>query len=851
MKSVCKFTAPRLRLSLIKLFTLFCCAWMLPALAEPLTLKVDFAQTNGVIRALHGVNKGPLGPGSLMDLTAEHRAIGVPHTRLHDCYFPNPYVVDIHAVFPDFNADPAKPESYDFRLTDEYLAAVRASGAQIVYRLGESIEHTSVKRFVHPPTDTEKWAAICLGIIRHYNEGWVNGHRYDIRYWEIWNEPENRPAMWSGTDEDYFQLYRVTAKTIRKAYPNLKIGGPAVGASGRFVNGKFQPTEFVNNLLKLCRAESLPMDFFSWHCYTDNPNELVLRTQAIRELLDRHGFTKTENHLNEWNYLPGNSWAPLERQSPAPARQRYYEAMAGVPGAAFIASALIELQDAPLDVGNLFHGEVGAFGIFNEFGVPQKNYYALLAFQKLVETSQRVTTTGSKPGQLALAAGLNAERDEATVLVSNYAADSDEVRLDLSHLPWPEATKVELRLVNETNKLGIVHTETISAENPQFTFRLPNPAIALIQLRPAKASAQLKLTSPANRLVFQRDQKNQAYLPIAGTIATPNAVIEARLVPAGQAATTESWQPIATAKPDGSFSGKLLAQGGWYTLEVRALSNTRTIAETYVSRVGIGEVFVVVGHSVAQGGELNLPGSMDERVNTVALETAHPDRQQNYERTADPQYLPALTGSVFSDGTRPAPFGHGTYFWARFSELLAQKENVPVMIFNAGFGGTSLQHWAKSARGELFEHSFVRAPIRMPYINLHNTLKHYLTVTGVRAILSDQGQNDSNDPTADTIFNNSRTWIEQARTDLGYPQLAIVVNRQTPYPQRTVIRQAQEQIIREIPHCYPGPDYDTLAEADRPDRIHLGESGAIRAAQLWANALDKKFFQQAIPYLPK
>ena len=41
-----------------------------------------------------------------------------------------------------------------------------------------------------PPKDPEKWARICEHIIRHYTEGWADGYHYNIRYWEIWNEPE-------------------------------------------------------------------------------------------------------------------------------------------------------------------------------------------------------------------------------------------------------------------------------------------------------------------------------------------------------------------------------------------------------------------------------------------------------------------------------------------------------------------------------------------------------------------------------------------------------------------------------------------------------------------------------------
>src|SRR5690606_22866365 len=124
---------------------------------------------------------------------------------------------------------------------------------------------------------------------------------------------------------------------------------------------------FVTGFLNVCRAESLPLDFFSWHCYTADSTELVARAKAVRDLLNAYGFRATESHLNEWNFLPGNSWAPMSRSSAPLERQRYYRAMAGAPGAAFIAAALMDLQAAPLDQANLFHGELGAFGMFDEF----------------------------------------------------------------------------------------------------------------------------------------------------------------------------------------------------------------------------------------------------------------------------------------------------------------------------------------------------------------------------------------------------------------------------------------------------------------------------------------------------
>ncbi|WP_435020060.1 hypothetical protein TA3x_001623 [Tundrisphaera sp. TA3] len=62
------------------------------------------------------------------------------------------------------------------------MAAVRRTGAEPIDRLDESNEHATVERFVHSPADPEKWAAICLGNIRHANEGWADGFGFDILF---------------------------------------------------------------------------------------------------------------------------------------------------------------------------------------------------------------------------------------------------------------------------------------------------------------------------------------------------------------------------------------------------------------------------------------------------------------------------------------------------------------------------------------------------------------------------------------------------------------------------------------------------------------------------------------------
>ena len=360
----------------------------------------------------------------------------------------------------------------------------------------------------------------------------------------------------------------------------------------------------------------------------------------------------------------------------------------------------------------------------------------------------------------------------------------------------------------------------------------------------------ITITTPVSRIVYQRNNSNQAVVPIRGTCAGGVTGVQARVQPRapGQGVGTD-WTAIDGSPSGGNYRGSLTVQGGWYSLEVRAMNGGTPVATANLDRVGVGEVFIVVGHSVAQGGDISIEGSTDERGITIP-DNRSTEQSNNYNNTADPQYLPPLGFAQYGSGVTPSPFGSSTYFWGKLAQQVAQTQNVPVLMLNAAFGGTSLEHWYKSALGIPFDHGFVKSSIRMPYINLYNTLKHYINHTGVRAVLADQGANDWPNPDSNQVFTYYKTWVDQARIDLGYGSLAIVVNRHTPGG-NAGIRTAQMRMINEVPNCFTGPDYDTLAPADRYDGIHLSEQGCWAAAQKWADAVNGGgFFSSSQPYLP-
>ena len=298
-----------------------------------INLIVDFQKPNGTIKPMHAVGQPPFTGGFCkLDFSPMQilKDANIPYSRLHDvggAFGSNRYV-DIPNIFRNFDADENDPESYDFAFTDELMKALVEYGVAPYFRLGVTIENQRhIKAYhIHPPKDYNKWARICEHIVRHYNEGWANGFHFNIKYWEIWNEPENREnpmqnQMWTGTAEQYYELYDVTAKHLKKCFDNkIKVGG--YGACGfygvfadpqkygltaekrdgeRYNSAKEQyRVNFFLGFLDYIKAHNSPIDFFSWHTYglVD-----VVETEAdfVYKTLNKYGYGNIENHLNEWN----------------------------------------------------------------------------------------------------------------------------------------------------------------------------------------------------------------------------------------------------------------------------------------------------------------------------------------------------------------------------------------------------------------------------------------------------------------------------------------------------------------------------------------------------------------------
>ena len=409
-----------------------------------LNIKLTGEKT-GKINELHSVNCAPYTKSAVksdsISTDLVDRILGYaksPHSRLHDMcgIFGGCYFVDVPNIFRNFDADENDENNYDFHYTDECIKCILHAGTKIYYRLGITIEWGSKKYTCYPPKDNLKWARICEHIIRHYNEGWANGYHFDIEYWEIWNEPEN-PPMWQGTREEFFELYKVASRHLKTCFPNLKIGG--YGSCGFYA--VFEPerhpfwhgfVEYFEKFLILCKEENLPLDFYSWHIYTNKISDVVASAEYVRKKLDEYGFKSTESHLNEWNFgHEGKGFMSLESLN----------------AAAFCTAFMIKLQELGVEMAMYY--DLNIDSSYNGFINLRTNEFTpvihpFAAYGRLFDLKNELKLEFNKDenSPYILAAG---NENEAAVLLTGYNKENLTLKLDLKEYKGKKVTLYRLK----------------------------------------------------------------------------------------------------------------------------------------------------------------------------------------------------------------------------------------------------------------------------------------------------------------------------------------------------------------------------------------------------------------------
>jgi hypothetical protein len=164
--------------------------------------------------------------------------------------------------------------------------------------------------------------------------------------------------------------------------------------------------------------------------------------KEIRDLLDARGLKSVESHLAEWNISPDTS---VRTRS-------LHESMTN---AAFTASTLCYLQDAPIDRAILYRGDSVLTGLFTSSGEPLQKFYVFKAMAAMLGTPQRLAVTGGDTSGFAVLAGRSPDGKIVRMLISNYEIMKDVVPLHPTVVPGTEvAVRLPRRKVEYTNNKG-------------------------------------------------------------------------------------------------------------------------------------------------------------------------------------------------------------------------------------------------------------------------------------------------------------------------------------------------------------------------------------------------------------
>jgi len=291
-----------------------------PARAQDSTPRVivaDVSRPTGPVDRFFDLSVGSDYPGTLIRPDSQEQL----HVAVDELGF---RYIRFHAIFHDVLGTVRLENgrtTYDWkgidRLYDDLLskrikpfvelgftpAALATSQSKIFYWNG----NTS-----HPKP--EGWRNLIDAFIRHL-EGRYGQDEVRTWFFEVWNEP-NLSGFWEGGDEKaYFELYDLTAKTIKSIDPNLRVGGPSTAGAA-----------WVPEFLSHVKQSGAPVDFVTTHTYgveggfldengvsdtklSASPDSIIGDVRHVRGQISASAFPRLPLYFTEWStsYTPRDS----------------------------------------------------------------------------------------------------------------------------------------------------------------------------------------------------------------------------------------------------------------------------------------------------------------------------------------------------------------------------------------------------------------------------------------------------------------------------------------------------------------------------------------------------------------
>lgn len=369
------------------------------------------------------------------DLKRAHDELGFSYVRFHGLLSDDMGTVvreKRKLLYSFFNCD----QVFDFLISIGmkpfvelgFMPGPLASGKKTVFKYQGNIT---------PPKDYTQWAELIESLVSHCVERYGES---EVKEWlfEVWNEP-NLKEFWSGTQRDYFRLYRYTAEAIKRISPSLKVGGPATANSA-----------WIEDFVAFCDRNDVPADFVSTHYYQndgyEHDGELELQLFKSQRGIMREVAQNTRSHsgnrpvyYTEWN----TSSSPFdslhdEPYAAAAVASTVMEANGLVDGYSFWTFSDIFEENYLPSVP--FHG---GFGLLTLHGIPKPTYRT---FQLLHDLGDRQSLVDGL--HETVDCSVIQKDSSVTVLLTNHTTPghtigTEEIQIRLDNAREPNAARIQ------------------------------------------------------------------------------------------------------------------------------------------------------------------------------------------------------------------------------------------------------------------------------------------------------------------------------------------------------------------------------------------------------------------------
>ncbi len=250
------------------------------------------------------------------------------------------------------------------------------------------------------------------------------------------------------------EFYEIAAKHLKKCFNDIKIGGPALAGN----------LDFAEDFLAKTQENNIPLDFFSWHIYCDEPKIVTRKAEEIKALLNKYGFGEIESILNEWNYVKG--WG----------EEFVYtiESIHGIKGAAFMMSVISEAQKTDIDMLMYYDTRPSVFnGVFDFYTYkPLKGYYPLYWYGFFYDHEEEIRATQEHENIYTLA-GINKD-GKITAIITNYSDNDNAPSKDIS-VDFGKTSLFDIYLLDKNNDATLIKTVS------KLDFTIENQSCILIK----------------------------------------------------------------------------------------------------------------------------------------------------------------------------------------------------------------------------------------------------------------------------------------------------------------------------------------------------------------------------------